>query len=351
MSKLPSDPPIRFIPAKCPNCAGELRIPENREAVKCMYCGHDILIHDKNRFTIETKFNVERILDLAKTAEKSRNYGEAYQYYSQVLEQDSNIASAWIGKGISAGWQSSDHTPRINEAINCVKKGLELDSNESSSAAIRLIRIISSYTIGLEKFFTNRIVTETRPPGVILDPVMSGFVIASRRSTAKEKANNEFWKIHRPIILQGLTFSWQISNDIEVAKRLYKTLNTVLTSDFLSKEIKISFKKSLDTVLAEIREKFPNLPAPKEGGDCFIATATMERDDHPYVFLLRKFRDKELSQSKFGAFFIKLYYLYSPPIAQLIKTNLILRKISFFVIVKPGVFIASKILSMNQDID
>lgn len=32
---------MSFKPAKCPNCAGELQLPEDRDTVKYMYCGSD----------------------------------------------------------------------------------------------------------------------------------------------------------------------------------------------------------------------------------------------------------------------------------------------------------------------
>lgn len=37
---------MKFIPAKCPSCGGELRVPEDMDVVKCMYCGSDVILHD-----------------------------------------------------------------------------------------------------------------------------------------------------------------------------------------------------------------------------------------------------------------------------------------------------------------
>ncbi len=53
---------IEFIPAICPSCGGELRIPENRETIKCMYCGVNIVLRtkktDQGQSNIETIFNL-----------------------------------------------------------------------------------------------------------------------------------------------------------------------------------------------------------------------------------------------------------------------------------------------------
>lgn len=32
---------MSFKPAKCPNCAGDIQVPEDRDTVKCIYCGSD----------------------------------------------------------------------------------------------------------------------------------------------------------------------------------------------------------------------------------------------------------------------------------------------------------------------
>lgn len=67
--------------------------------------------------------------------------------------------------------------------------------------------------------------------------------------------------------------------------------------------------------------------APKNSG-CFIATAAFGNQDISEVFQLREFRDKVLSNSMVGRFFIGIYYRLSPPIASLIRRNKWLRKIT-----------------------
>ena len=58
---------------------------------------------------------------------------------------------------------------------------------------------------------------------------------------------------------------------------------------------------------------------------CFIATAAYGSPLHPYVKILREFRDKFLMSSKFGHVLVKFYYKYSPYIADLITKHKILK--------------------------
>ncbi len=58
----------------------------------------------------------------------------------------------------------------------------------------------------------------------------------------------------------------------------------------------------------------------KKGG-CFIATAAYDSPFHPYVRILRDFRDRYLLANKLGRSLVNLYYKYSPFAAELITKH------------------------------
>lgn len=61
------------------------------------------------------------------------------------------------------------------------------------------------------------------------------------------------------------------------------------------------------------------------GGGCFIATAAFGSPVEKNVALLKEFRDQILLPTELGQAFVKAYYHYSPPIAEVIADNHLLR--------------------------
>ncbi len=68
---------------------------------------------------------------------------------------------------------------------------------------------------------------------------------------------------------------------------------------------------------------------------CFIATAAMGNYNHPVVMDLRMFRDNWLLQRDWGVSFTRWYYQHGPKAANVIEKSTILKKITFYMIVKP----------------
>lgn len=86
---------------------------------------------------------------------------------------------------------------------------------------------------------------------------------------------------------------------------------------------------------------FPNL---KDEGLCFIATAVYGSNMEPDVVILRKFRDHYLITNPIGRAFTALYYHYSPPMADFIRDNDLLKSIIRLMLL-PSVMIAKFFLS------
>ena len=79
-----------------------------------------------------------------------------------------------------------------------------------------------------------------------------------------------------------------------------------------------------------IKANFSAIPPPEEGkkGGCFIATAAYGSPLHPYVKILRDFRDKWLMPNRLGREMVDFYYKYSPFVANLIKKHKLLKVVT-----------------------
>ncbi|MFC2168858.1 CFI-box-CTERM domain-containing protein [Acidobacteriota bacterium] len=92
------------------------------------------------------------------------------------------------------------------------------------------------------------------------------------------------------------------------------SVNITIDSD---KSVKANFSENVIEKLFEDAKETP----------CFIATAAFGSPFHPYVIILQDFRDKYLMSSRPGRMFVRLYYKYSPHIAELITDNKALRTV------------------------
>lgn len=59
----------------------------------------------------------------------------------------------------------------------------------------------------------------------------------------------------------------------------------------------------------------------KSGGGCFIATAAYGSYLHPFVKVLRQFRDQILLTNPIGSWLVKQYYHFSPPVADVLAQH------------------------------
>src|SRR4051812_1733986 len=100
-----AEPSMNFIPATCPSCGGSLQVPDNRDQVKCMYCGGNVIV--QQAIQLASGVNLKNLMELAQAAVASANFKEAFDYYTKILESDPSNVTAWAGKGESAGWMST----------------------------------------------------------------------------------------------------------------------------------------------------------------------------------------------------------------------------------------------------
>ncbi|MCD6521434.1 hypothetical protein J7K56_01500 [Candidatus Calescamantes bacterium] len=90
------------------------------------------------------------------------------------------------------------------------------------------------------------------------------------------------------------------------------------------------YAKALD---AWMGESGPSVMASSQGEGrqrtqgCFIATAVFDTEQSSEVEILCRFRDTVLLRNIYGRVFVKFYYVFSPPVAQILRKNNALKKV------------------------
>ncbi|HEA29696.1 MAG TPA: hypothetical protein ENH91_06835 [Leeuwenhoekiella sp.] len=181
--------------------------------------------------------------------------------------------------------------------------------------------------------------SELNSQGFLLSPdfTIKMFLISYSEKIieSKENSHTEFIKIKNDIIesfinhiesyksfLKNQNHNHEIqkmNEKIFIALDYNRQENDHLKNDVLI-EIIDSFKSKINTKIRDNKQKT----------GCYIATMAYGDYDHPQVLELRKFRDDFLNKTILGRNFIKLYYRYSPSLAERLKNkqgiNPIIRK-------------------------
>lgn len=311
---------MSFVSAKCPQCGGALQVPNDRDSVKCMYCGIDVLVREAISLA---SINVNNFLVLARAAEKAENYVEAYDYFTKFLESNPKSSEAWVGKANSAGWQSNLIRNRFQEMLSCYENAINVAENEDIKNVIKIEAAIS-----------------------IVHVATSFFQMSTNHTI-------QFISVHASVfehidrckdIVFACEKAYEYFPESDLAPNLIVTICNRITN------IIIASKKDKD-YFTFIRNKYIKkvtspeiIKAAKSGSDCFVVTATMGDDGSEVVLLMRKFRDNLLSKSFLGRNFISWYYKNGPKYANIIRQSFVKRLISFLLIVLPCAIFAAVIL-------
>jgi hypothetical protein len=303
--------------------------------------------------------NLDNIRALAETAIESKNFDQAYQYYSKLLENNSNEYSYWLGKGISAGWCSTPSNPRFDELVVCIKQALKNDSNSQLNKEQTSIKILFLCEEKLKDVFTtiDKEVTDEFDK----KPMGTGELYAVHQ-TAKLPIQLKTGNKYSPTlikIIDAMEFGCQINPNSDGFTRTIVSIDKIFQhsldhTDYfkIHKEAGDRFDKLVQrrqSLIQKAKLLDSNFtvgfqPQSKSSG-CFIATAVLGDYQHPYVLLFRKYRDEILEANLFGRLFIYSYYKISPPFAILLSKNYSARNLVLKLFIRPLYIVLSKILN------
>ncbi len=256
-------------------------------------------------------------LKLADISFEGKNYIDAYNKYSQIIESDINNKNAWIGKGISAGYMSESQKPTLDEVKVSLMYALKLNLTEDDK------RTILEHLIPIAQNHINSLTRRAR--GIVDDKAKEAMPTGQLQLTRNLQQTAERYTANNEIF-DSVYFALEFTNlaenfgaTVDYHKKQIELIDTFL-NDIKSeiheeKKLKLTgFRNNLIKTVLSIDSTYTPPNQPNSGG-CFIATELYSDYSHPKVIILRNFRDSYLAKSELGRNFISEYYRHSPLIA------------------------------------
>ncbi len=333
---------MAFVAAVCPQCSGALQVPDDRDIVKCMYCGVDVVVRQAIQLVSGSPKN---FLELAKSAAAGGNQKVAYEYFSKVLENDPKNAEAWFGKGTAAGWMSNLNDLRFSEMTVAYENGLDASPEASREALAKTCAVaMNAVAVACYQIARKRLIEFEALPNTWAEYLVQCRQVIALCESALRYAPGDRTTIENVIFLckdniEGVKF-----ND-PYNEYLPKTL-------YLSDAYEAELRALLTAYAAKLTALDPNYVAPnpqRPSGGCFVVTATMGDESHPAVVLLRAFRDESLSRSRIGRVLISEYNKYGPTLAAPLRKSEVARVAAYVLVVAPAVC-GVRILRMGKSL-
>ncbi len=328
-----------LVAAVCPQCSGALQIPEERDFVKCQYCGTDIMVREPVRpaqyvrlvqaaaSAAQPPANPAHLKELGREALEAGNAEEAYSYFSRTLELDPKDAQAWTGRADALGMASDAYNLRFKDMIAALDNARETSAPEQQAALLKAhVEKVKAVLFPLHAAARDQLVADPSPD--LWYSYLRQFEVFVETA--------EFLHRRVPDDMQIIEFL------IEAHRAAIEgAIGPAQESDFVVDDKQ---EQKLRAAMEAYSEKlavfkpgyeFPTVYRAQKG-DCFVVTATMGDAAHPSVKLLRDFRDQRLARTAAGRAFIAWYYAHGPALARLVARSKARRSAAYVLVVAPA---------------
>lgn len=216
---------MKFIPAKCPNCQGDLQIPDDRDFVKCMYCGGEIKVREV--INVKHNINIKNLLELGYSHIYSGSYVDAKKTFNKILESDSTNYEGWLGIGFAVEGENDEEDNEDTNPEIYFEKAINL-SNDKLEVKLNILKYFAKYTSGSYDF--------------------NKYLDKLRNSCFEENTNNhEIWLLKADTINLANHITEPYSFDYNIwSSELYKYV------EFLTNAIKCAPEDKIDDLKNDV---------------------------------------------------------------------------------------------------
>lgn len=142
---------MEFLAAKCPSCGADIHVPGNKDFAFCTFCGSNVKVRES--VIMKSDVDTDNLIALGNVELQARDYNEAMEYFTRVLEVDGKNPKAWLGRGHATIRKANSQIKLFEEALVYFNNALE-NSPETEREALTDV-IIAEYTP--KKFLTGHI--------------------------------------------------------------------------------------------------------------------------------------------------------------------------------------------------
>jgi tetratricopeptide (TPR) repeat protein len=134
---------MQLIPAKCPDCGADVKIPEGSTQFTCEYCGGNILVTD----LLGSTAVMQNCMMLAYSALESKNYKDAYDHFNRAIEIDLKNPNAWFGKAVCTGMTRKFNENAYGQMLDLFESAFKYSPMEKQpamkkNAAAEIVKVV-----------------------------------------------------------------------------------------------------------------------------------------------------------------------------------------------------------------
>lgn len=106
---------MKLIAAKCPSCGADIQVPDNKDFAFCTFCGSNVKVRES--VIMKSDVDTENLTALGYVELDAKDYDEAIDYFTRVLDLDGRNSRAWMGKGYAVLRDTNTNVKKYEEAL------------------------------------------------------------------------------------------------------------------------------------------------------------------------------------------------------------------------------------------
>lgn len=331
---------MSFRAAVCSACRRDIQIPSDVASPVCPYCGSIV-----GQGSAAPAATIATLMGMAQSAALAGNNAEALTYFNRVLEAEPRNSEAWIGKGKAAAWQSTLGNFRVGEMLVAFNHAIASAEPNAKDATIQSVTLDANQLIvTIYNMARGHMLDYVSLPNSWPDYVGQ----MAQMLDALETVHG--WNPSDRLTLENIVHVCK--DNIEGVSYRDQFDNNAPKAWTLTSQYEAIIKTKMDDAMSDLIALDPSYTPPqiekKKAEDCFVITATMGNPLHPDVKFLQRFRDDWIRQRAWGVSLIKFYYLHGPQAAAFIAKNHRRRILSHRLVVRPAVWLASRLIGRNS---